>query len=146
MGGIEGIRNGAQVGAATGLPSRVLLLASFDVDEAMYDALLTGSGSVVLNGTAGRQHLSALRVVEAPDPCPAPVPGHDLSILTARETEVLELVARGLTNCEIAAELFVSENTVKTHVVHVLQKLGARDRVQAVVMAYESGLVTPTRR
>lgn len=144
MGDIEGIRDGVEVGVATGLPSRVLLLASFDVDEAMYDALLTGSGSVVLNGTTGRQHLSALRVVEAPDPCPGP--GHDLSALTARETEVLELVARGLTNCEIAAELFVSENTVKTHVVHVLQKLGARDRVQAVVMAYESGLVTPTRR
>jgi DNA-binding NarL/FixJ family response regulator len=140
-------------------PPRVLVLTTFDLDEVVYDALRAGASGFLLKDAPEERLTTAIRVVAdggslfAPSVTrrliaefarhqPADPP--DLENLTERETDVLRLVARGLSNQEIATELFVSENTVKTHVARVLMKLGVRDRVQAVVAAYESGLVRPT--
>jgi len=140
---------------------RVIVLTTFDVDDYVYGALRNGASGFLLKDAGGDQLVEAIRVVAAGDALIAPsvtrrliaefakrpdtpaVAG--LDALTAREVEVLELIAKGLANVEIAEALFVSETTVKTHVSHVLTKLGLRDRVQAVVVAYESGLVTPGR-
>jgi DNA-binding NarL/FixJ family response regulator len=139
---------------------RVLVLTTFDLDEYVYGALRAGASGFLLKDAPEDQLISAIRVIAtggslfAPSvtrrlieefsrrtgPSSAPP---ELGSLTAREIDVLGLVARGLTNAEIAAELVVSEHTVKTHVAHILQKLGLRDRTQAVVVAYESGLVRP---
>ncbi len=139
-------------------PPRVLVLTTFDLDEIVYDALRAGASGFLLKDASEDRLVTAIRVVAeggslfAPSVTrrlieefasraqtePARVEG-----LTGREAEVLQLVARGLSNTEISAELFISENTVKTHVARVLMKLGLRDRVQAVVLAYESGLVRP---
>ena len=105
----------------------MLILTTFDADEYVYEALRGGASGFLLK--------------DAPAGLPA-----ELSPLTARELEVLRLVARGLSNVEIARELVVEENTVKTHVSRILMKLGLRDRVQAVVLAYELGFVTPEAR
>jgi DNA-binding NarL/FixJ family response regulator len=139
--------------------TRVLMLTTFDLDEYVYAALHAGASGFLLKDTLAPDLLSAIRVVARGDAVVAPsvtrrlleryvgigstpaTPTADLDILTAREREVLGLIARGLSNTEIADSLFLSEGTVKTHVSRVLAKLGLRDRVQAVVYAYECGLV-----
>jgi DNA-binding NarL/FixJ family response regulator len=141
-------------------PIAVLMLTTFDLNEYVYEALRAGASGFLLKDVMPEDLIAAVRVVAAGDgliaptitkrlieqfaraaPPSAPPPG--LEELTPREVEVLTLMARGLTNGEIADELVISEATVKTHVKRVLSKLGARDRVQAVVVAYEAGLVTP---
>jgi DNA-binding NarL/FixJ family response regulator len=138
---------------------RVLILTTFDLDEYVYEAMKTGASGFLLKDVPPERLADAVRVVAAGDALlsPAitrrliegfvsrPAPGAraptELAALTERELEVLKLVARGLSNGEIASSLYVSEATVKTHVTHILTKLGLRDRVQAVVLAYECGLV-----
>jgi DNA-binding NarL/FixJ family response regulator len=138
---------------------RVLVLTTFDLDEYVYGALRAGASGFLLKDAPEEQLVSAIRVIATGGSLFAPsvtrrlieefarrdgsAPPPEIDALTAREVDVLRLVARGLTNGEIAAELVVSEHTVKTHVAHILQKLGLRDRTQAVVVAYESGLVRP---
>jgi DNA-binding NarL/FixJ family response regulator len=142
-------------------PVRVLMLTTFDLNEYVYEALRAGASGFLLKDVPPEQLAAGIRVVadgeallapsitkrliqefaEVAPAMPEPPPG--LDELTARELEVFKLVARGLSNAEIAAELIVGETTVKTHVARMLMKLGLRDRVQAVVLAYESGLVTP---
>jgi len=138
------------------------MLTTFDRDAYIYEALRIGASGFVLKDAPSDRLLDAVRVAAAGDALLAPsvtrrlieqfahaarpaggIDVDGLSELTARELEVLQLVARGLSNSEIAAELVLTENTVKTHVSRVLTKLGLRDRVQAVVLAYESGLVAP---
>ena len=144
--------------------TRVLILTTFDADEYVYDAMRAGASGFLLKDVRPEQLADAVRDVAAGDALLAPAitrrlieqfvrrppPGADkpeeLADLTQRELEVLKLVARGLSNAEIAALLSVSEATVKTHVTHLLMKLDLRDRVQAVVLAYESGLVQPGDR
>jgi len=152
--GIEATR----VITAVDEPPRVLVLTTFDLDEVVYDALRAGASGFLLKDAPEERLTTAIRVVAeggslfAPSVTRrlieefarrSPAPQAELSGLTEREHEVLRLVARGLSNAEIAQELFVSDNTVKTHVARLLMKLGVRDRVQAVVLAYESGLVRP---
>jgi DNA-binding NarL/FixJ family response regulator len=139
-------------------PPRVLVLTTFDLDEVVYDALRAGASGFLLKDAPEERLTTAIRVVAEGGSLFAPsvtrrlieefakraeAPAVSLDALTERETEVLRLVARGLSNTEIAAELFITENTVKTHVARMLMKLGLRDRVQAVVLAYESGMVRP---
>jgi DNA-binding NarL/FixJ family response regulator len=142
-------------------PARVLILTTFDLDEYVYDALKAGASGFLLKDAPAEQLVAGLHVVAAGDallapaitkrlieefakrPTPPPDGPVELAELTAREREILRLVARGMSNAEIAAELVVGESTVKTHVGNVLMKLGLRDRVQAVVLAYETGLVRP---
>ncbi|MGN6131539.1 MAG: response regulator transcription factor [Nocardioidaceae bacterium] len=155
---MDGIEATAKVTAGDD-PPRVLVLTTFDLDEVVYDALRAGASGFLLKDAPEERLTTAIRVVAdggslfAPSATrtliaefarrsPAAAPA-TLAPLTERESEVLRHVARGLSNAEIAAELFVSENTVKTHVARVLMKLGLRDRVQAVVVASESGLVRP---
>ena len=150
---------------ASGVPTKVLMLTTFDLNEYVYDALRAGASGFLLKDTPAEQLAEGVRIVArgeallAPTvtrrlldefaafgrrtgPQSAPVSAPGLDELTARELEVLRLLARGLSNAELAAELIVSETTVKTHVARILMKLGVRDRVQAVVVAYESGVVT----
>ncbi len=148
--------------AVPAVPVRVLMLTTFDMDDYVYAALRNGASGFLLKDTPPEDLVRAIRVVAAGDALLAPSvtrrliedvsrlraeptlpPG--LATLTDREREVLGLVARGLSNAEIADALVLGETTVKTHVGRVLMKLGLRDRVQAVVLAYESGLVTPGR-
>jgi DNA-binding NarL/FixJ family response regulator len=147
--------------AVTSLPDppRVLVLTTFDVDDVVYDALRAGASGFLLKDAPEERLCSAIRIVADGGSLFAPsvtrqlieefsqrrpsAPPETLRQLTDREAEVLVHVARGLSNAEIASALFVSENTVKTHVARILMKLGLRDRVQAVVVAYESGLVRP---
>ncbi|GAA2047647.1 response regulator transcription factor [Streptomyces carpaticus] len=144
-------------------PAKVLVLTTFDLDEYVIEALRAGASGFLLKDAPAAELVQAIRVVAAGEATLAPsvtrrlldkyagkLPsGEDAGVpdalhtLTEREVEVLKLVARGLSNAEIAADLFVSETTVKTHVGHVLTKLQLRDRVQAAVYAYESGLVRP---
>jgi DNA-binding NarL/FixJ family response regulator len=147
---------------AAGSAARVLILTTFDLDDYIYQALATGASGFLLKNAPPEQLISAVRVVAAGDALlspsitrrvieqfarlPPPGGTDALAGLTAREREVLTLIARGLSNAEIAAELFVGDATVKTHVAHLLAKLQLRDRVQAVVLAYESGLVRPGTR
>jgi DNA-binding NarL/FixJ family response regulator len=142
-------------------PPRVLVLTTFDLDDVVYEALRAGASGFLLKDASEDRLTTAIRVVAdggslfAPSVTrrlieefaqrSGPVAPIGLDRLTERETEVLAQVARGRSNAEIAAALFVSENTVKTHVARMLMKLGLRDRVQAVVVAYESGLVRPSR-
>ena len=155
MDGIEATRRLA----ALDRPPKVLVLTTFDLDDVVYDALRAGASGFLLKDAPEERLTTAIRVVADGGSLFAPTvtrrlieefarrtsaePRPSLATLTERETEVLVQVARGLSNAEIAAALFVSENTVKTHVARVLMKLGLRDRVQAVVLAYESGLVRP---
>ena len=141
---------------------RVLILTTFDLDEYVYEALRSGASGFLLKDTPPEQLVSAIEVIAQGEALLSPtitrrvisefVKGGGpkaqaefprLQDLTAREAEVLGLIARGLSNAEIAKTLFVSETTVKTHVARVLMKLGLRDRVQAVVLAYEAGVVAP---
>ncbi|GAB1509260.1 response regulator [Actinophytocola sp. KF-1] len=138
---------------------RVLILTTFDLDEYVYDALRAGASGFLLKDVTAERLFDAVRVVAAGEALLAPTVTRrligefarqrprprppELASLTPRETEVLRLVAEGLSNTEIAARLVVTEETVKTHVSRMLGKLGLRDRTQAVVAAYESGLVVP---
>ena len=157
MPGVDGIDATRAITAEDAAP-RVLVLTTFDLDDVVYDALRAGASGFLLKDTPEERLLTAIRVVSEGGSLFAPSvtrrlieefahrterrPIAALGNLTDRETEVLRHVARGLSNAEIAAALFVSENTVKTHVARMLMKLGLRDRVQAVVVAYESGLAS----
>ena len=142
--------------------AKIVMLTTFDMDEYVYDALRAGASGFLLKDVPPEQLVAGIRAVVSGDALLAPsvtrrvieefvrhppdsvrTAPPELGELTARELEVLKLIARGLANAEIAKELFVSETTVKTHVAHILMKLKLRDRVQAVVFAYESGLVLP---
>jgi DNA-binding NarL/FixJ family response regulator len=135
--------------------ARILILTTFDLDEYVYEALKAGASGFVLKDDPPEQLLAAIRTVAAGDALlspaitkrvikefgrmPRPAPPKELSELSERELEVFRLIARGLSNGEIARELYISDTTVKTHVTHILQKLDLRDRVQAVVLAYQTG-------
>ena len=139
--------------------TRVLVLTTFDLDEYIYEALTAGASGFVLKDDPPEQLIGAIRTVAAGDALlspavtkrvieqftriPRPTPPKELDDLSEREAEVFRLIARGLSNGEIAQELFISETTVKTHVTHILSKLGLRDRVQAVALAYQAGLFEP---
>jgi DNA-binding NarL/FixJ family response regulator len=159
--GIEATRRIAS-GADEEQPIRVLMLTTFDLNEYVYEALRAGASGFLLKDVPPEQLAAGIRVVAGGEALLAPsitrrlieefanarpaepvVPPKAFEELTARELEVFRCIARGLSNAEIAAELVVSETTVKTHVARLLMKLGLRDRVQAVVLAYESGVVTP---
>jgi DNA-binding NarL/FixJ family response regulator len=136
--------------------ARVLILTTFDLDEYVYEALRAGASGFVLKDDPPEQLLAAVRTVAAGDALLSPGitkrvikqfvrtprsdPPRGFDELTTREEEILRLIARGLSNAEIGQELYIGDTTVKTHVTHILQKLGLRDRVQAVVLAYQSGL------
>jgi len=157
---LDGLEALPRLVAAPGAP-RIIVLTTFDLDEYVFEALERGASGFLLKGAPADQLLASIRAAAAGDALidasvtrrliarfvarrPASPPaGADLESLTDREREVLELLARGLTNAEIADRLVVSGATVKTHVARVLAKLGLRDRVQAVILAYEAGLVTP---
>jgi DNA-binding NarL/FixJ family response regulator len=163
MPGTDGIEATRQLtGRGTG--PRVIILTTFDLDEYVYDALRAGASGFLLKDVTAERLFDAVRVVAAGEALLAPAitrrlisefaslrpkatdqrePAAAVGELTQRETEVLRLLAEGLSNPEIAGRLVVTEETVKTHVSRVLHKLGLRDRTQAVVLAYESGLVTP---
>jgi DNA-binding NarL/FixJ family response regulator len=162
--GIEATRQLTTPDAGKEQP-RVLILTTFDLDEYVYDALCAGASGFLLKDVTAEQLFHAVRVIAAGEALLAPTvtrrlisefarqrPRADssgatrLAALTPRETQVLRLVAEGLSNPEIAARLGVTEETVKTHVSRVLAKLGLRDRTQAVVTAYETGLVVPSCR
>jgi DNA-binding NarL/FixJ family response regulator len=158
---VDGIEATRRLAAGDDEGPRVLMLTTFDLDEYVYDALRSGASGFLLKDVAAERLFDAVRVVAAGDALLAPAvtrrligefarlrprpatPPERLRELTPRETEVLCLVAEGLSNGEIAERLVVSEETVKTHVSRMLTKLDLRDRTQAVVTAYESGLVVP---
>ena len=158
--GIEATR--ILLGGDDTVATRVVMLTTFDMDEYVYEALRAGASGFLLKDAPPEQLVAGIRAVASGDsllgpsitrrvieeyvrrpPGTARPPSPELEQLTSRETEVLTLIARGLSNAEIAKTLFLGETTVKTHVAHVLTKLDVRDRVQAVVLAYESGLVEP---
>jgi DNA-binding NarL/FixJ family response regulator len=158
---LDGIEATRRVVSADGSTVRVLMLTTFDLNEYVYEALRAGASGFLLKDVPPEQLAAGIRVVadgeallapsitkrliqEFAEVAPAmPQPPQGMDELTARELEVFKLVARGLSNAEIAAELIVSETTVKTHVARMLMKLGLRDRVQAVVLAYEHGVAIP---
>jgi DNA-binding NarL/FixJ family response regulator len=139
--------------------ARILILTTFDLDEYVYEALRAGASGFVLKDDSPEQLIAAIRTVAAGDALLSPTvtrrviqrfaamqppaPPKELDELSERELEVFRLLARGLSNAEIGQELFIGETTVKTHVTHILAKLGLRDRVQAVVLAYRAGVVDP---
>jgi len=155
---LDGIEATRRLGDSPDAP-RVLMLTTFDMNEYVYEAMKSGASGFLLKDVRPEQLAEAVRTVAAGDALLAPSitrrlieefvhrppPGQkrppELDELTERELEVLQLIAKGLSNVEIGEQLFVSEATVKTHVTRILAKLGLRDRVQAVVLAYESGLV-----
>ncbi len=161
MPNVDGLEATRRILANGNGSTKVLILTTFDLDEYVYEALRSGASAFLLKDAPPEQLIHAIHVVAAGDallapsvtrrlihefakrPTPREATGPDLRELTAREVEVLKLVARGDSNAEIAHALYVSETTVKTHVARILAKLGARDRTQAVVLAYESGLVQP---
>jgi DNA-binding NarL/FixJ family response regulator len=142
---------------ATDPEARVLVLTTFDLEEYIYEALSAGASGFVLKDDPPEQLVAAIRTVAAGDALLSPAvtqrvigrftklarpePPREIEELTEREMEVFRLIARGLSNAEIGERLFITDTTVKTHVTHVLQKLNLRDRVQAVVLAYQSGIV-----
>ncbi|HEV2943892.1 MAG TPA: response regulator transcription factor [Solirubrobacteraceae bacterium] len=158
---LDGLEATRRIMAATDQPPRVLMLTTFDLDEYVFDALHAGASGFLLKDVPPEQLVAGIRVVAEGDSLLSPTvtrrliesfvrdhprtskPPAQLQELTPREAEILVLVARGLSNAEIAEELVVSSTTVKTHVARVLSKLGLRDRVQAVVVAYETGVVSP---
>jgi DNA-binding NarL/FixJ family response regulator len=137
--------------------ARILILTTFDLDEYIYEALRAGASGFVLKDDPPEQLIAAIHTIAAGDALlspsvtkrvvkqfthiPQPTHPPELDELTTREREILRLIAQGLSNAEIGEQLFIGETTVKTHVTHVLQKLNLRDRVQAVVFAYQSGIV-----
>ena len=160
MPGVDGIEATRRL-LRDGDAPRILMLTTFDLDEYVYEAMKAGASGFLLKDAPRDQLVGAVRTVAAGEallapalvrrliedfvrrPAPGARPPAELDDLTEREREVLTLIAHGLANAEIAARLFVSEATVRTHVTHILAKLGLRDRVQAVVLAYETGLVQP---
>ena len=140
--------------------ARILILTTFDLDEYVYEALSAGASGFVLKDDSPEQLLAAIRTVAAGDALlsptvtkkvikqfarhPRPAPPKELGELSERERDVFRLMAEGMSNSEIGQELFISETTVKTHVTHILQKLNLRDRVQAVVLAYQTGVFEET--
>jgi DNA-binding NarL/FixJ family response regulator len=162
MPGLDGIEATRRIIAAVGDQVRVLMLTTFGLDDYVFDALRAGASGFMLKDAPPEELVDAIRVVAggsamlAPavtqsvisefarrSPASAAEASPRIAALTEREREVLVLLTRGRSNAEIAADLVVSEATAKTHVAHVLMKLGVRDRVQAVIFAYESGLVAP---
>lgn len=159
MNGLDAAR--AILSASLPTPVRVLMLTTFDIDDYVYEALALGASGFLLKDAPAEELIRGVRVVAAGEALLAPSvtrrliaevtarrgarrhPSPRLSDLTPREREVLELIATGMSNSEIAGSLFLAEQTVKTHVGKVLAKLGLRDRAQAVVLAYETGVVTP---
>jgi DNA-binding NarL/FixJ family response regulator len=159
MPGLDGIEATRRVLANGSQAPRVLMLTTFDLNEYLYEAMKAGASGFLLKDAPRDQLVSAVRTIASGDaliapsllrrlvedfvrrPAPGSARPNELSELTERELEVLKLVARGLSNAEIATTLFLSDATVRTHVRHILAKLNLRDRVQAVVLAYESGLV-----
>lgn len=141
--------------------ARILILTTFGLDEYIYEALTAGASGFVLKDDPPEQLIAAVRTVAAGEALlsptvtrrvieqfariPRPSPPKELDDLTARERDILRLIAGGLSNAEIGEQLYIGETTVKTHVTHILQKLGLRDRVQAVVLAHESGLLETAR-
>ena len=159
---VDGIEATRRLLAQESATAKVVMLTTFDMDEYVYEALRAGASGFLLKDVPPEQLVAGIRAVASGDALLAPsvtrrvieefvrrppdsvrTPPAALADLTPREADVLALIARGLSNAEIAKELVVSETTVKTHVAHVLMKLGLRDRVQAVVFAYESGVVQP---
>jgi DNA-binding NarL/FixJ family response regulator len=159
---LDGLEATRRILAADGA-ARILILTTFDLDEYVYEALRAGASGFVLKDDPPEQLLAAIRTVAGGEALlspaitkrvikqftriPQPAPPRELEDLTERELDVFRLIARGLSNAEIGEELYISETTVKTHITHILQKLNLRDRVQAVVLAYETGLFdaeTPT--
>jgi DNA-binding NarL/FixJ family response regulator len=142
---------------ATNDTARILILTTFGLDEYVYEALRAGASGFVLKDDPPEQLIAAVRTVAGGNALlspeitkhvikqfariPRPTPPKELDELTAREQDILRLIATGLSNAEIGKQLYISETTVKTHVTHILQKLGLRDRVQAVVLAYQTGIV-----
>jgi DNA-binding NarL/FixJ family response regulator len=161
MPGMDGLEATRRLLEGDGEPPKVIVLTTFDLDDYVYEALRAGASGFLLKHAPARELLNAVRVVAAGDALLAPsitkrliedfvkarrterVRPAQLTVLTERETEILVLIAQGLSNTEIAAHLVLAEQTVKTHVSRVLTKLGLRDRAQAVIAAYESGLVVP---
>jgi DNA-binding NarL/FixJ family response regulator len=141
--------------------ARILILTTFDLDEYVYEALRAGASGFVLKDDPPEQLIDAVRIVARGEALlspaitkrvisrfsriPQPAPPAELGELTERELDVFRLIARGMSNAEIGQELFISDTTVKTHITHILAKLGLRDRVQAVVLAYETGLFDAER-
>jgi len=139
--------------------ARILILTTFDLDEYVYEALRIGASGFVLKDDPPEQLLAAIRTIAGGEALlspaitkrvikqftriPRPTHAPQLEELTERELDVFRLIARGLSNSEIGEKLYISETTVKTHITHILQKLGLRDRVQAVVLAYQTGIVEP---
>jgi DNA-binding NarL/FixJ family response regulator len=157
---LDGIEATREIAAASEDGPRILILTTFDLDDYVYEALQAGASGFLLKDVPAETLFEAVRVIASGDALLAPaitrrliaefarlrprqVRPDALEALTPRETEILGLVAEGLSNGEIASRLVLSDETVKTHVSHVLRKLGLRDRAQAVVVAYESGLVVP---
>jgi DNA-binding NarL/FixJ family response regulator len=161
MPGLDGLEATRRILAADADGPRILMLTTFDVDEYVYAALAAGASGFLLKDVAPEQLTAAVRLVRSGDALLAPsitrrlverfarggqessAVHRDLASLTPREREVLQQLARGLSNAELAAAFHLSEATVKTHVARILGKLQLRDRVQAVVVAYETGLVAP---
>jgi DNA-binding NarL/FixJ family response regulator len=158
MDGLEATRRILAAGAGSGC--RIIILTTFDLDRYVYQAITAGASGFLLKDVSPEQLVAAVRMVRSGDALLAPSitrrlverfapaagpggAGRELSELTPRELEVLRWLARGLSNAELAAQLTLSEATVKTHVARILAKLGLRDRVQAVVLAYETGLAAP---
>ena len=158
---LDGLHATARIFADTSQPPRILMLTTYDLDEYIFDALKAGASGFLLKDSPAEELVAAIHVVAAGDallapsvtrrlieafvsvPRVSPEAESQLDCLTARETEVLHLVARGLSNAEIAAKLHLGKATVKSHVGNLLKKLQLRDRVQMVVLAYESGRIKP---
>jgi DNA-binding NarL/FixJ family response regulator len=164
MPGMDGIEATRRI-ALSGVESRVLILTTFDLDEYVYEALRVGASGFLLKDVTAAQLLEGVRVVAAGEAMLAPtvtrrllerfagsLPGGEervppqLQSLTEREREILTLLASGLSNAELGARLYLSEPTIKTHLSSIFRKLGVRDRVQAVIAAYDAGLVEPAIR
>ena len=162
MPGIDGIEATRRILADQGTRDvRILILTTFDLDEYVYDALRAGASGFLLKDVPPEQLATAVKMVAQGDALLAPsitrrlieefalsrtsAPTAQLDQLSAREREVFQLMARGLSNREIAEQLFVGDTTIKTHVTRILTKLDLRDRVQAVVLAYETGVISPGR-
>jgi DNA-binding NarL/FixJ family response regulator len=158
---MDGLQATRRIVAESRRPPRVLVLTTFDLDEYVYEALRAGASGFLLKGAPTAQMVDAVRIVAGGDAMISPsvtkrlidefakrpsaggTPPRELEELTAREREVLELIGRGRSNPEIAETLVLSAATVKTHVARILMKLGVRDRVQAVILLYESGVIEP---
>jgi DNA-binding NarL/FixJ family response regulator len=161
MPGMDGLEATRRIVERNGAATRVLVLTTFGRNEYVYEALRAGASGFLLKDTPAEELLTAVEIIARGDallaptitravieefvrrPPPPQQPPRKLEQLTAREKEVLHLLARGVANAEIAKELFISDATVRTHVLHVLQKLDLRDRIHAVIYAYETGLIHP---